>query len=266
MAPYGLTSALVFNLLPITGKLAYDETIKWTSGCLESEITSKKWTTSNLIPTEMYRNVFFWTYTMVFLNKWISWHLHSTLFIRKHSTISEMKSDLKSSHSKLNFLSNDLGRENKRCSCVQKDEFCNVIKRWIWRNLPKEIISFCNMLLLLFFSLPSWFCHSQFVSEVLRCGTAVLRCTDAFIRNTCWAQCFPLDPANNAAASAAEASPSAEIRDRPTVFVWSIQHIFLWQCQQEPHKHLNVIKDDNKMEFYVSLTLWITFSRLKWLF
>lgn len=41
MAPYGLTSALVFNLLPITGKLAYDETNKWMSGHLESDITSE---------------------------------------------------------------------------------------------------------------------------------------------------------------------------------------------------------------------------------
>lgn len=40
MAPYGITSALVFNLLPITGKLGYDETIKQMSGCSESDITS----------------------------------------------------------------------------------------------------------------------------------------------------------------------------------------------------------------------------------
>lgn len=41
MAPYGLASVLVFNLLPITGKLASDESIKWMSGRLDGDITSE---------------------------------------------------------------------------------------------------------------------------------------------------------------------------------------------------------------------------------
>lgn len=108
--------------------------MKLLSGCLDIDITSYclywKWMTSNLIPT-----------------KWMNFPWHRIVAL-----LQKEKSDLKSSYWELNFLSNDLGRENKRCSCVRRDEFCNVIKQWIWRNLPKEIISFCNMPLLL--SLP----------------------------------------------------------------------------------------------------------------
>ncbi len=105
------------------------------------------------------------------------------------------------------------------------------MKKWIWRNLQGNHKQLQHASLTLS-PLPSGFCHSHFfISEVLRYGTAVLRCSEAFIRNTCWAQCFPLVLANN------EASTSADIQDLLTVFVWSVQHIF------SPHKHLIVIRD-----------------------
>lgn len=132
--------------------------------------------TLNLTPTKnVLKPVFFFSFSFCRPSPWYS-------RINQFPTVPPQyiicKEIIFHSHldSELTFVSNDLGRKNKRCFCfLQRHEAVNM----------KEFAVGNHKLLQHGSPLPSRFCHSHFVSEVLRYGTAVLRCTDAFIRNTC---------------------------------------------------------------------------------